>query len=263
MSYFEYKIKEIELENKKTDKLGILKINKPPVNALSIDLLNEFSKILDDVFSSKVRAFIFTGEGKAFIAGADISEMQNMTSQEAKEFAKLGQGIYSKIENSDVISIAAVNGFAFGGGLEMALSFDIRIFSEKALVGLPEVTLGVLPGFGGTQRLSRTIKEGNAKYYILTGDPISADEAYRLGLAQKKVAPEDLMKEAEATAIKILSRGPNAIIACKQLIHSAIEDNLQDGLDKEADKFASLFNTSDAKIGTTAFLEKTKPLFEI
>lgn len=265
MSYqfFEWKTKSIETYEGQGESIGILTIDIPPMNALSSAVLKELDGVLDMIESSKERLFILMGKGKAFVAGADISEMQDLDPKDARGFAQLGQSIFSRIENNEKISIAAVNGFALGGGLELALSCDIRIFSEKAQVGLPEVTLGLIPGFGGTQRLAREIGKGNANYLILSAERVKADEALRLGIAQKVVEPKSLLLTCESVAAQILKNGPNAIIKAKRLIDVSVHTPIKQGLEQEADQFSALFReTGEPKEGLSAFLEKRTPGFE-
>jgi len=252
--------KEVELKSQKAN-YCLITINKPPMNVLSSSVLADLNTTIDKLIDMKTRVAIFTGEGKAFIAGADISEMTNFSPKEAQEFSMAGQGVLSKLEGAPFMSIAAVNGFAFGGGLEFALACDLRIFSQKALIGLPEVSLGLIPGFGGTQRLARQIGEGNAKYYITTGSNIDATKALELGLTQSIVPAEDLLSECEKVASKILSNGPTAVTMAKNLVFSSREVEIKKGLDKEATSFGKLFSSDEAKEGTTAFLEKRPAKF--
>ena len=259
--YFKYETREIEINEGHSEKLGLLTIDSPPMNALSAKVLTEMDKVIDDVQASGARVVILTGAGKAFVAGADISDMKNLEPGVVADFSRLGQRIFTKIERSDFISIAAVNGFALGGGLELALSCDFRIFSDKAQVGLPEVTLGLIPGFGGTQRLTREIGKGNANYLVLTGERIRAEESLRLGICQKIFPIDELMTGCEAIAKKILKNGPLSVNKAKHLVDYAATDSLDTGLEKEAQDFAYLFTTPEPREGLSAFLEKRPPRF--
>lgn len=259
--YFQWQPQEVELKSGNA-KTGILTIDAPNLNALSTSVLEEFSEVLDFLSKEKIRAFIITGKGKAFIAGADISEMASADSAQAQAFSKLGQDIFTKLENMDIVSIAAVNGFAFGGGLELAMSCDIRIFSEAAKVGLPEVSLGLIPGFGGTQRLARLVGISQAKYLTLTCDRINAAEAHRIGLAQKLTTSENLISDSLNVLTSILSGGPSGVRSAKKLIHSSIDNTLTKGLEQESHAFGDLFGkNSEASEGISAFMEKRAPDF--
>ncbi|MCG8410905.1 MAG: enoyl-CoA hydratase-related protein, partial [Bacteroidales bacterium] len=211
-----------------------------------------------DNIPAEVRLIIFTGSGKSFVAGADISEMAGKSKAEAQALAELGQSTFNKIENLNLPVIAAVNGFALGGGCELAMACDFRIASTKAKFGQPEVNLGIIPGYGGSQRLSRLSGMGNAMYMIMTGAMIDATEAKNIGLVQKVVEPEQLLRETIKIAQTILAKGPNTIPAAKRVVRDGFKATLQEGLDMEADEFSTLFE-SDAKEGMTAFLEKRNP----
>ena len=198
---------------------------------------------------------------RPLLPGADISVMAKADEVAMKDFAALGHGVMSKLEKSKAVCIAAVNGFALGGGLETALACDIRIFSDQAQVGLPEVTLGIIPGFGGTQRLTKQIGAGHAKRLVLTGERIDAQTAYELGIAQKVTTADDLLAEATKVAQTIAKNGPAAIRVGKEVINAAISTDLDLGLSQEAAAFAKLFSTGEPKEGMTAFLEKRKAEF--
>ncbi|MEW5937231.1 MAG: enoyl-CoA hydratase-related protein [Candidatus Thermoplasmatota archaeon] len=267
---------EVEMKNS----IALLTINHPPMNVLCTSLLKEMDKALDELSkSSELRALVITGKGRAFVAGADISEMKGMSPAEALRYASLGQGVMNRIEQFPVPVIAAVNGFALGGGTELALACDVRIASEAAKFGQPEVNLGVMPGFGGTQRLPRLISPGKAKELIFTGEMIDASEALRIGLVQHVVAGykketdgtimkdekgkpaqdnEAVLSTAMEMAAKIASKGPVAIRHAKQ----AISARVSDGFRIEAEQFAALFDTEDQREGMTAFLEKRKADFK-
>ena len=234
-------------------------INDRPekLNALNIQFFNELNHFLNNI-TQEVKLIIITGSGKSFVAGADISEMAGKNKKEAEILAKLGQDTFNRLEELTIPVIAAVNGFALGGGCELAMACDFRIASTKAKFGQPEVNLGIIPGYGGSQRLSRLSGLGNAMYMILTGEMINAEEAKNFGLVQKVVEPEELMNECLKLATTILSKGPNTISSAKKVIREGLKTSLEDGLNMEADEFSSLFET-DAKEGMQAFLEKRKP----
>jgi len=243
------------------EKVGIVKMNRPDVlNALNTETLQELDKAFSHLGKSdQVRVIIITGEGKAFVAGADIAEMKDMSSEQAGEFSKFGQGIFNKIAKTEKPVIAAVNGFALGGGCELALACDIRIASDKAKLGQPEVSLGVLPGFAGTQRLSRLVGAAKAKEMIFTGDMIDAQTAHSLGLVNQVVSADQLMDVCMEMAKKIASKGPTAIKLAKRVINEGIQERLEEGSTNERLRFAECFASGEAKEGMTAFLEKRKP----
>ena len=245
----------------KRDAIGIIKINRPEsLNVLNIETLGEIRDAVTSLNSDDdIKVLIFTGEGKAFIAGADIKQMKDMNEDEAREFCSLGQKIFDIIENLDKPVIAAVNGFALGGGCELAMACDIRIASENAKFGQPEVNLGIIPGFGGTQRLSRLVGKGIAKELIYTGDLIDSQTAFRIGLANKVVSPESLIDEAIHMAQKIASKGPAAILIAKSVINRGLETELAKGLTIERNGFVQCISSGEAKEGMEAFLEKRKP----
>lgn len=245
----------------KRDTIGIIKLNRPEsLNALNIETLGEIRDAVTSLNNDdEVKILIFTGEGKAFIAGADIKQMKDMNEEEAREFCSLGQKIFDLIENLDKPVIAAVNGFALGGGCELAIACDMRIASELAKFGQPEVNLGVIPGFGGTQRLSRLVGKGIAKELIFTGDIIDAHGALRIGLVNKVVAPEALLEESIAIAQKIAAKGPAAILIAKSVINRGLDTNLANGLAIERDGFVQCVASGEAKEGMDAFVSKRKP----
>ncbi|MCX7785189.1 MAG: enoyl-CoA hydratase-related protein [candidate division WOR-3 bacterium] len=242
------------------DNIAIIKFNRPQVlNALNTETILELEHTLDILaVNSDVSVIILTGEGKAFVAGADISEMRNFTSVEARTFAQNGHRVLSKLENIEKPVIAAINGFALGGGCEIALACDIRILSENAKIGQPEVNLGIIPGFGGTQRLARLCGAGIAKELIYTGDMIDAQEAYRIGLANKVVPAEKLIESAKEMAKKIMNKGPLAIRMTKTIINRGLDANLETAKELEIETFALCFSTGEPKEGMSAFLEKRK-----
>ncbi len=245
----------------KRDVVGIIKMNHPEsLNALNIEALGEIRDAMTSLNTDEdVKVLIFTGEGKGFIAGADIKQMKDMNEDEAREFCNLGQKIFDIIENLDKPVIAAVNGFALGGGCELAMACDIRIASEHAKFGQPEVNLGIIPGFGGTQRLSRLVGKGIAKELIFTGDMIDAQTGFRLGLVNKVVSAENLLDEAITMAQKIASKGPAAILIAKSVINRGSDINLSNGLAIERDGFVQCVASGEAKEGMEAFVEKRKP----
>ncbi len=249
----------------KREHIAKLTINRPgQLNALNVDVLKEIECAVYEVKEdSEIYVLIITGAGeKAFVAGADITYMKDMTPQQAIEFASLGQRIFNSIENLPIPVIAAVNGFALGGGCELALACDIVIASSKAKFGQPEVNLGVIPGFGGTQRLPRIVSKNKAKEIIFTGDMISADEAKEIGIVNMVVEPEKLMEEAENLAKRIISKGPIAVKYAKRAINYGIEAGLYPGLELEKTLFANLFVTEDQKEGMRAFVEKRRAEFK-
>lgn len=251
------------LNHKIEENIHIVEINRPEaLNALNEELLIELESMITELEKDPtVRVMILTGSGKAFVAGADIAKMKTLNSVQAYEFSNLGQTIFGKIENSEIISIAALNGFALGGGLELALSCDIRIASTNAKVGLPEVSLGLIPGFGGTQRLVRLLGLGLAKEVILTGDMYSAQDAYNMRIVNRLVPPENLMETSMKIAKSIYSRGPLAVKMAKKVIHDGFDDSFAGGLYAEKNSFSTLFENPECKEGMGAFLEKRKPAF--
>jgi len=243
--------------------VGILSINNPKsLNALNSEVLRELDKALNMIISNEeVYALVLTGEGKAFIAGADISEMRNMSAEEARKFGELGLAVFRKIELMEKPVIAAINGFALGGGCELAMSCDLRIAGEKAKFGQPEVSLGITPGFAGTQRLPRLVGIAKAKELIFTGNIISAEEAWKIGLVNKMVSQENLMDEVLEVAKKMASVAQIALKYTKNAINRGIETDIETGMAVEKDLFALCFATQDQKEGMAAFIEKRKPEF--
>lgn len=250
---------------KKEGNIGILSINRPKaLNALNSATLKEINQAIDMIEKDdEVHILILTGEGRAFVAGADISEMKVLNAHEAREFAKLGLSTFRKIELMEKPVIAAVNGFALGGGCELSMCCDIRIASEKAKFGQPEVGLGIIPGFAGTQRLSRLVGLGRAKELIFTADMIDANEAYRIGLVNKVVPVEELMNETMGLANKILSKGQLAVRFAKTSMNRGAETDIETGMSIERDLFGLCFATEDQKEGMGAFLEKRSPNYKL
>ena len=247
----------------KNDDIYIIKINRTSaLNSLNEDVLEELDQALDIFANDKgLHVAILTGEGKAFVAGADIACMSNMSVQEAKDFSKKGMSIFRKIELIEKPIIAAVNGPALGGGCELAISCDIRIASKKAKFGQPEVKLGIIPGFAGTQRLSKIVGISKAKELIYTGNMIGAEEALNIGLVNKIVEPENLMEEAMIMAKQISNNAQIAIRYAKASINKSIETNIETGMEIENYLFAMCFDTKDQSEGMKAFLEKRVPQF--
>ena len=207
---------------------------------------------------SDIKVIIITGEGKAFVAGADIAEMADMTKAEGLAFSKKGQNVFRMISELDIPVIAAVNGFALGGGCELAMSCDFRIASVKAKFGQPEVNLGLTPGYAGTQRLPRLVGKGDALLLLLSGDHIAADEAHRIGLVQWVLEPEELMEKTIELAKKIAAKGPMAVKKVKKSVVKGLDMDFYDGCDLEAQEFSSLFE-EEGREGMKAFLEKRPP----
>lgn len=246
------------------DGIAVITMNRPKaLNALNQETLDELNQLADMLAKdSSVQVVILTGSGdKAFLAGADIAQMQSMSAIEGRNFGKLGQAVFNKLENLPQPVIAAVNGFALGGGCELAMACDIRIASEKAKFGQPEVTLGITPGFAGTQRLPRLVGKGRAKQLLYTGDVIDAMEAYRIGLVNVVVPAEELMTAAKAMAQKIQSRAAVAVQLCKAAVNEGLDTDLETGTAYEAEVFGLCFATADQKEGMAAFVEKRKAQF--
>lgn len=248
----------------KSDKICKISFNRPKaLNALNTEVLEELDKLLDEIEKDdQIFIVIFTGEGKAFVAGADIGEMKDKNLIEGKKFAQLGHEVFRKIELLEKPVIAAVNGYALGGGCELAMSCDIRIAGEKAKFGQPEVGLGITPGFGGTQRLSRLVGPAKAKELIFTADTISAQEAEKIGLVNKVVPQEELISETMNMANKIATKGQIAVRFSKNAINRGIETDIDTALDIEINLFGMCFATADQKEGMEAFTEKRKAEFK-
>jgi enoyl-CoA hydratase len=251
------------LKFEKENGIGLITISRPPMNALNTETLLELKALLESIEKEKdLKALIITGEGdKAFVAGADIKELKEKTPAQALEFAKLGQEVLTKIQALSLPVIAAVNGYALGGGTELALACDFIVASESAKFGQPEVKLGIIPGFGGTQRLARLINKNLAKYLIFTGEIMDSNEAYRIGLVNKIVVGKELLTAAKELAAKIQSCGI-AIGYAKEVINKGLEVSLEKGLELERNAFSKCFETQDSKEGLEAFLQKRAPKFE-
>lgn len=250
---------EYSIENR----IGVLKLNRPKaLNALNTQLLTELKSFLEEVNLDEIRCLVVTGGGeKSFVAGADIKEMSETNPDAGEVFAENGQKIFSLLENLQVPTIAAVNGFALGGGLELALSCDFILASEKAKVGLPEVGLGLIPGYGGTQRLSRVVGKSIARFITLTGDIFSAQQAYEWGLAVKLYPAESFMQEVLQVAQSIAAKSPKAMSLAKKSIHKGYDQEIEQGMKTEAFLFGEAFKSEDKVEGVSAFVEKRKPEF--
>ncbi|HEU5163824.1 MAG TPA: enoyl-CoA hydratase-related protein [Thermoanaerobaculia bacterium] len=256
-------LNNVKTENR--DGILVVTIDRPKVlNALNAETVGEIDKVFTEAREdAAVKAVIITGGGeKAFVAGADINELARNNAITGKETSERGQAILSRIERFPKVVIAAINGFALGGGCELALACHIRIASEKAQIGLPEVTLGIIPGYGGTQRMARLLGKGKALEMILTGDRIPAADAERIGLVNRVVPAEQLLATAEEMARKIASRGPVAVRAAIEAVNVGLEMGFEDGQFLEATLFGLLCATEDTKEGLSAFIEKRAAEFK-
>lgn len=241
--------------------VGIITIDRPAaLNALSAEVFKDLNSVLDNISIEDTRCLIVTGAGeKAFVAGADIGSMYPLSQQEAKQWCLDGNATFRRLEKLPIPSIAAVNGFALGGGCELAMACDIRIASENAVFGQPEASLGITAGFGGTQRLPRLIGEGMAKQLLYTTSKVKADEALKIGLVNAVYPLASLMEEAEKMAEKIARNAPIAVRATKQAIGDGMQTDIDSGIEIEAQQFSICFETQDQKNAMSAFLEKRKP----
>jgi len=249
----------------KEDGIGILYINRPDaMNALNTGVLEEIIQAVGEISrDNEIQVLIITGAGdKSFVAGADIKEMHGLTAVEGRKFGYIGQAAFRAIEKLEKPVIAAVNGFALGGGCELAMAADIRLASDKAKFGQPEVGLGITPGFGGTQRLPRLVGEGRAMELILTANTINVEEAYRIGLVNHIYPAENLLDEARKMARKIMSNAPLAVKYSKSAINKGLQTDIDTGMAIEADLFGICFSTEDQKAGMGAFLNKEKASFK-
>ena len=248
----------------KKNQVGYITINRPQVlNALNIDTLRELSSAVDELEKdTDIKVAVITGKDKAFVAGADIKQMKDMSTLEAKKFGELGHGLMNRIEGSRLPFIAAVNGFALGGGCELMMACDIVLASANAKIGQPEINLGIHPGFGGTQRLPRLVGSTKAKELLFTGDTIDATEALRIGLVNKVVEHEHLMEETEKLASKIAAKSPIQTTFIKELVNKGTQVDLPSGCAMEISYFSASFSTMDQKEGMSAFVEKRKPVFK-
>ncbi len=245
------------------DGIATITINRPhALNALNSDVLDGIRSAVEHL-PAATRGILLTGAGeKAFVAGADIAQMVDFGPAEAETFSRRGQQAFQALADFPGPVVAAINGFALGGGLELAMACDILLASEKARLGLPETTLAVVPGFGGTQRLPRRVGPGMAKRLLFTGEMIKAQEALRIGLVDAVVDPDDLMDEARALLGSMLKNGPMAVSECKRLVDVGLDMPLEDAIAMEATAFGAIFGTQDQEEGMRAFLDKRKPEFK-
>ncbi len=252
----EYEILKIETY----ENIALVTISRPEaMNALNTRFFNEMDAAIAEISEKEnVKVMIITGEGKAFVAGADISEMADMTIEQGSAFSKVGQNTFRSLEKMKIPVIAAINGFALGGGLELAMGCDIRIASSKAKFGQPEVNLGMIPGYAGTQRLPRLVGLADALLLLMSGNMINAPEALRIGLIQKVTEPEELMDEVMKIAKTIASKGPQAVKKVKYVARKGLLSDFEKGCDLEAEYFGSQFK-NEGEEGMKAFLEKRKP----
>ena len=245
----------------KKDHVAIATVNRPKaLNALNSEVLNDLNTLLDEIAADpEIRVLVLTGSGeKAFVAGADIGEMSTLTKAEGEAFGKKGNDVFRKLETLPIPAIAAVNGYALGGGCELAMACDIRLCSDTAVFGQPETGLGITPGFGGTQRLARLVGSGMAKQLIYSARNIKADEALRIGLCNAVYPAEELMPAAEKLAETIAKNAPIAVRACKKAINEGLEMPMDEAVALEEKLFGSCFETADQKEGMRAFLEKRR-----
>jgi enoyl-CoA hydratase len=245
------------------DRIATITVNRPDkLNALNDAIIAELGRAIDEANSrDDVAAVLLTGAGRAFIAGADISELESQSPLEAQRRARVGQAIFRRFETSPKPTVAAINGFALGGGCELAMACHVRIASEKAKLGQPEVKLGIVPGYGGTQRLPRLVGRGAALRLLLTGDMIDAAEAFRLGLVDQVVAPDALIATARAMLTAMAANAPLAMAGCIEAVNRGLDVPLDEGCTIESDFFGLLSATADMKEGMRAFLEKRAPDF--
>lgn len=247
------------------DSIGLITLNRPKaLNALNTALLTELGLLLDEIAKNdEIKAVVITGSGdKAFAAGADIAEMQPMTAMQGRKFSENGMNAITKLETIPQPTIAAIHGFALGGGCEVTLACDIRVASTKAKFGQPEVNLGVTPGFGATQRLPRLVGAGIAKELLLTGDIIGAERAHAIGLVNHVVEPEQLLDKAFEIANKIAGKGQLSVRMTKQGVNEGMNMDVDRGLQYETELFALSFSTEDQKEGMAAFLDKRAAEFQ-
>ena len=247
------------------DSIAVITINRPEkLNALNTATFLELNDVLLKIQQDgSIRGVLITGSGdKAFVAGADIEEIQGLSLEKGVEFSKLGQGVFSLIENLGKPVIALIDGYALGGGCELTMACHLRFASDRSKFGQPEVNLGLIPGYGGTQRLPRLIGRSLALEYLLTADIISAQRAYEIGLVNKVVPSEELLDTGKKMLKQILSKGPVAVKYILETVHRGLNGTLEEGLSIEADHFGMACATEDMKEGTRAFLEKRKPEFK-
>ena len=257
----EFEILKLSIE----DAVALVTISRPKaMNALNTRFFNEMDAMIEKVGAMpEVKVMVITGEGKAFVAGADIAEMVDKNQEQGSEFSRLGQNTFRSLETMKIPVIAAINGFALGGGLELAMGCDIRIAGSKAKFGQPEVNLGLIPGYAATQRLPRLVGMGNALYLLMTADMIGAEDALRIGLVQKVVEQEQLMEEVMKIVKNIASKGPKAIKLIKSVTRRGMEMEFEQGCELEAMEFGSLFGKGNqGEKGMRAFLNKEQPEWE-
>ncbi|NGQ94418.1 enoyl-CoA hydratase [Brevibacillus sp. SYP-B805] len=245
------------------DRVAVLTINHPPANALNQTALQELDSVLTQLESDpQVKAIVLTGEGRFFVAGADIKEFTRLDGGQAKALAEKGQRLFDRIERFPKPVIAAINGACLGGGLELAMACHIRLAAPEAKLGLPELNLGLIPGYGGTQRLPRLVGRGVATRMILTSEMIGGEEAHRIGLVEAVYPLEELLDQAKQLAQTIAQKSSVAIRLALDAIHSGFELGMAEGLGREAELFGEAFRSEDVKEGVSAFLEKRKPQFQ-
>jgi enoyl-CoA hydratase len=249
------------IELKRDDGVALLAINRPEaLNAMNVALLDELWEAFEQVESDdEVRVLVITGTGKAFVAGADIGHMSGFSPQQAKEWSEFGQSVVGKLESMKKPVIAAVNGYALGGGTELALACDIRVASDRAVFGQPEVKLGMIAGFGGTQRLPRLVGPGRAKEMLFTGDHYDAESACKMGLVNKVVPADELLDYCMDMAKRIAARGPQAVRLSKEAVDRGLDLNLEKALRLESDLYGQVFSNDEPREGCSAFLEKREP----
>lgn len=254
----EFEILKLQIETG----IAVVTISRPKaLNALNTRFFNEMDAMIEKINGMPdVKVMIITGEGKAFVAGADIAEMVDKDQKQGSAFSRLGQNTFASLEKMEIPVIAAINGFALGGGLELAMGCDFRIASAKAKFGQPEVNLGLIPGYAGTQRLPRLVGLADALYLLMTAEMIGAEDALRIGLVQKVVEPELLMEETMKIAKLIASKGPLAVRQVKSVVRKGLSGGFEDGCELEAMSFGSLFGKgSEGEKGMKAFLNKEQP----
>jgi enoyl-CoA hydratase len=246
------------------DRIATITVNRPDkLNALNERTIFELGTAIDEAQDREdVRGVLLTGAGRAFVAGADIAELQNLTEETGAALARRGQDVFRRFETSPKPTLAAVNGFALGGGCELAMACHMRIAAETAKFGQPEAKLGLVPGYGGTQRLARLVGKGRALQLLFSGAMIDAHEAYRIGLVNRVVSAGDLLSASRHFLHEILANAPLALAHCVQLVNDGLDRPLEDALPREASSFGMLAATDDAREGTLAFLEKRPPAFK-
>lgn len=248
------------LQSEVNEGIAIITISRPQaLNALNSLFFDELDALLDELNTPLVKAVVITGEGKSFVAGADIAEMAQMNAEQGEAFSRKGQQVFNKMERFPVPVIAAINGFALGGGCELAAACDIRLASEKAKFGQPEVNLGLIPGYSGTQRLPRLLGKGSANYLLMSGEMITAHEALQINFVQKVYPPDELLPQAKKLAKTIASKGTEAVKRLKKTVMQGMELPFLEAEDVEAKNFGSCFGTPETTEGISAFLNKRKP----